>query len=61
VGRRCMHFGGSGPNYDPWIIRIQYADMLVTLYEDGYLKLTEGQIISKIDNSERVKTRAFSK
>jgi diguanylate cyclase (GGDEF)-like protein len=36
-----------------------YADMLVTLYEDGYLKLTEGQIISKIDNSERVKTRAI--
>jgi diguanylate cyclase (GGDEF)-like protein len=36
-----------------------YADMLITLYEDGYLQLTEEQIISKIDTFERVKRRAF--
>lgn len=36
-----------------------YADMLVTLYEDGYLKLTEEHIVAKIDNFERVKTRAI--
>ena len=50
---------GAGQTTSLGLSQYIYADMLVTLYEDGYLLLTEEHVISKIDSFERLKTRAF--